>query len=116
VQHNDAIKEHQMRFAGPFYADDVHPWYASKRVARGGARLAKAAERAAPDIVSVERTARRLRAAAIASLLERFFDWIDRSARNARRRRVEEYLAQSTDAADLERRMRQLERRGELFG
>ena len=51
------------------------------------------------------------------TLFERIWDglksvalWIDEKSRQAQYRRVERYLAQSTDLADLERRIRQLER------
>jgi len=37
-------------------------------------------------------------------------DWIDRKARDAHYRQIEGYLSQATDHADLERRLRDLER------
>ena len=40
--------------------------------------------------------------------------WIDESSRQAHYRQVEAYLAQSTDHADLERRIRTLERSNQL--
>ena len=36
--------------------------------------------------------------------------WIEKTSRDAHYRRIESYLAQSTDHADLERRLRDLER------
>lgn len=42
--------------------------------------------------------------------ISRFFDWLNSTAANAERRRKEAYLAQATDAADLEYRIRELER------
>jgi hypothetical protein len=40
--------------------------------------------------------------------------WIDEKSREAHYRRIDSYLAQSTDHADLERRMRDLERSSQL--
>jgi len=42
--------------------------------------------------------------------LKSFALWIDEKSRQAQYRRVERYLAQSNDLAELERRIRQLER------
>ena len=47
---------------------------------------------------------------AVWSALRSFVLWLDKKSREAHYRRVEGYLAQSTDHADLERRMRDLER------
>lgn len=44
-------------------------------------------------------------------IVKRLFAWLERNARAAREREIESYLAQATDAADLENRMRRLERR-----
>jgi hypothetical protein len=44
-----------------------------------------------------------------------FFDWIDRSSRDARYRQIEGYLSKATDLADLERRQRDLERSHQYF-
>lgn len=59
-----------------------------------------------------------MRAELIADLFSRLFRWIDRSLWRARQRDVEHYLSQATDAADLERRMRALERlpRSDVLG
>ncbi len=51
----------------------------------------------------------------IVRALRSFFDWIDRSARDARYRQIEGYLSQATDLADLERRQRNLERSHQYF-
>ena len=40
--------------------------------------------------------------------------WIDEKSREAHYRRIDSYLAQSSDHADLERRMRDLERSSQL--
>ncbi len=68
------------------------------------------------NAADIDRRARRLRAFSIAALVNSLFDWAEAWARAAWRRRAEAYLAQATDLADLEQRMRRLERRGELFG
>ena len=39
-----------------------------------------------------------------------FVEWIDRKSRDAHYRQIESYLSQATDHADLERRLRDLER------
>ncbi|MBI4292574.1 MAG: DUF3563 family protein [Betaproteobacteria bacterium] len=54
-------------------------------------------------------------ASPIVAAFQSFFDWIDRSARDARYRQIEGYLSQSTDLADLERRQRNLERNHQYF-
>lgn len=63
------------------------------------------------DLKAVEARAHRLRAEYLGGLLRRFFDWLERDARRARHRRIEQYLAGATDLADLEQRMRMLARR-----
>jgi|GEM_PF-1540265 len=63
------------------------------------------------DLRAVEAHAHRLRAEYLGGLLRRLFDWLERDARRARQRRIEQYLASATDLADLEQRMRMLARR-----
>lgn len=41
--------------------------------------------------------------------------WLDEKSREGHYRRIEAYLAQSTDHADLERRLRDLERGNQLY-
>jgi hypothetical protein len=67
------------------------------------------------DILDIERRARELRAKAIGDLFSRFFRAIEHSLWRAQQRDMEDYLAQATDNADLERRMRNLER-SEFYG
>jgi hypothetical protein len=43
--------------------------------------------------------------------MQRFLAWLERSAQLRGEREIESYLAQAADAADLENRLRQLERR-----
>lgn len=59
----------------------------------------------------IEARARQARAQYIGGLLRRLFEWVEGSARRARERRIEQYLAGATDLADLEHRMRALARR-----
>ena len=60
------------------------------------------------DVV-IER-ARRERNEEVARLVRRFFAWIEAGFESARRRDVDRLLSRSTDLADLERRMRDMER------
>jgi len=66
------------------------------------------------DVRAVEERARALRGKTIAGLLARFGQWLEARLRPGPRRDVEAYLAQATDHADLERRLRDVERRNEL--
>jgi hypothetical protein len=66
------------------------------------------------DSFEIERRARALRAAAMRSMLISFWSWVERSFEAARRRRDEEYLARSQSVAELEARLRKLERSGQL--
>ena len=115
-----------MRFEGPLYEGDsvLRPGPAFSQDASGSVKETSAApemvQRAtAPkalvedlDLQAIEARARALRAEAIrtwvASWGERLTAWLE----SARRRRDEEYLAQSQTHAELEMRMRELERRG----
>jgi hypothetical protein len=47
----------------------------------------------------------------MSSLVKQLIAWLERNAHAAREREIERYLSQATDAADLENRIRQLERR-----
>lgn len=117
-----------MRITGPLYEGDglIHLWAGSKRTAGALAKAGKGALReterlqattpAATDFSAIERGARRMRAAAVAWVVQNAFGAIERWAQRGRRREIDAYLAQATDPADLEHRMRQLERRGALLG
>jgi hypothetical protein len=117
-----------MRVTGPLYEGDglIHLWVGSKRVAGALAKSAKQAQRDAEklpnadhqisDFASIERAARQMRAEAIAWFVRNALERIERWARHARRSDSEAFLAQSTDLADLERRIRLLERRSALPG
>jgi uncharacterized protein DUF3563 len=66
------------------------------------------------DIRAIEARARALRREAVSALLARFGRWLEARLRPGVRRDVEAYLAQSTDHADLERRLRDVERKDQL--
>jgi len=69
------------------------------------------------DLRVIEASARRARAEYLATLLRRLFHWMECGAQRSRQRRIEQYLANATDLADVEHRMRVLARRGsELLG
>jgi hypothetical protein len=117
-----------MRVTGPLYEGDglIHRWVGSKRVAGALAKSANRAQRDAEklpnanrqisDFASIERAARQMRAEAIAWFVRNALERIERWARRARQRDSDAFLAQSTDLADLERRIRLLERRSTLLG
>jgi Protein of unknown function (DUF3563) len=69
------------------------------------------------DIMAVEREARALRARVLGLMFRRIGRAIERAVWRARQRDVEKYLAKSSDLADLERRMREIEQgRGSSLG
>lgn len=69
----------------------------------------------AVDLAKIEARARALRAVAIADYIERAWGWLGGTFDRARRRREEEYLARAQNLADLEDRLRKLERKGQLL-
>lgn len=46
----------------------------------------------------------------MSKIVKHLFDWLERNAHRCREREIEGYLSQATDAADLESRIRRLER------
>ncbi|HEY6862546.1 MAG TPA: DUF3563 family protein [Burkholderiales bacterium] len=66
------------------------------------------------DTRAIEARARALRGETLKALVARFGQWLEASLRPGPRRDVEAYLAQSTDHADLERRLRDVERKNQL--
>jgi hypothetical protein len=70
---------------------------------------------ASVDLAKIEARARVLRAAAVADYLARAWDWLGGQLDRARRRREEEYLARAQSLAELEDRLRKLERQGQLL-
>jgi len=77
-------------------------------------KTSSSAEPQRVDIADIERQARALRAATVRAALASFWAWVERSFETARRRRVEDYLARSQSVAELEARLRQLERGSHL--
>jgi hypothetical protein len=69
------------------------------------------------DIMAIEREARAMRARVVALMFRQVGRAIERAVWRARQRDVEKYLAKSSDLADLERRMREIEQgRGSSLG
>ena len=67
--------------------------------------------------IAIEREARQMRARALTLMFRRIGRAIERAAWRLRERDIERYLAKSSDLADLERRIRDLERgRGSGLG
>lgn len=115
-----------MRFEGPLYEGDsvLRPGPAFSQDTASGSEapsstpemvqraIAPEALEDSLDLQVIEARARAMRAEAIrvwfAGLVERLTTWME----SARRRRDEEYLARSQSHAELEARMRELERRG----
>jgi hypothetical protein len=94
-----------MRNIVPLYEGDGYLHY------RGPATR-KSAEPS--DVRAIEQRARALRREEIAVLLRRAVEWFEAKLRDSQRQDVEDYLAKATDHADLERRMRDVERRTRL--
>jgi hypothetical protein len=61
------------------------------------------------DICEIERRARQARAETVGGLFARLFNWLDARVQRANYRELERYLGESTDLADLERRIRRIE-------
>ena len=61
------------------------------------------------DLREVERRARQARAETVGALFARLFNWLDACIQRAKYRELERYLGESTDLADLERRIRRIE-------
>lgn len=57
---------------------------------------------------AIEREARALRGKVLGELVQRFFNWAERTAWKARQRDYTTALSRATDHADLERRMKAL--------
>ena len=79
-----------MKFTGPFYEGDgyIHRRFATKLAAGAASRIAKSAEGRALSARGMGRLALKLRARTLSALVGRFFAWMERGAREARRREV----------------------------
>jgi hypothetical protein len=71
--------------------------------------------RRAPSVEDIEREARKMRAVFVGAFFRRIFDWLERWAYASWQRERERHLAQASDLADLERRMRNLDARRNSF-
>lgn len=104
----------------PLYEGDGHFHRPTPSLLQDGAtaRAAKRSTRTPEALLSIELQARQLRAATLQAMLNRFYDWLGHRSREVLRGRAEAYLSRSTDVADLERRMRMIERpdRMRIFG
>jgi hypothetical protein len=60
------------------------------------------------DFAEIDKRARRKRVVFLGGMFARLFDRIDASIRRAKYRELEKYLGESTDLADLERRLRHI--------
>ena len=96
-----------MRAAYPLYEGDGYLHYRN-------ANVRSTADAETPDWHVVEQRARELRREYIGQLFSRLTAWFEARLQNAKRRDVEDYLAKSTDHADLERRLKEVERGGRL--
>jgi uncharacterized protein DUF3563 len=97
-----------MKTAYPLYEGDGYLHYRDARTSKPKAPTEGV------DLRAIEQRARALRREVISNLLARFGDWLGSKLQSGRRRDVEAYLAQATDHADLERRLRDVERKNQL--
>lgn len=111
-----------MRFEGPLYEGDglIRPGPAFANDQRGGVEapvqepkmVQRGTSKRTVDLVEIESRARKMRAEFIRGWLARLGAWVTGWLESASRRRAEEYLARAQSHAELESRMRDLERRG----
>ncbi|MGH8680003.1 MAG: RSP_7527 family protein [Burkholderiales bacterium] len=89
--------------------------HSTPKIPQRSSSIGAATDSAVVDIAEIEARARALRAEAIAELAGRAWTWLGTYFERARRRREEEYLARSQSLAELEHRLRKLERQGHLL-
>ena len=109
----DSIIRHGPTTSPEPVADQLQT-HSTPKILRRSRALA-APSRPALDIAEIEARARALRAAAIADLVSCAWSWLGGSFERGRRRREEEYLARAQNLAELEHRLRKLERQGHLL-
>jgi hypothetical protein len=97
-----------MRVTYPLYEGDGYLHF------RGTNTAKPATATVGVDVRALDERAHALRRDAISGLFARLGQWLETVLQSGRRRDVEAYLAQSTDHADLERRLRDVERKNEL--
>ena len=102
-----------MRSTLPLYEGDgyVHPAPGGVTAKAGASASFTAPMTESVDVWEIEQRAKAMRRAVIGDALRRFGDWIGKKLRSAAQRDLENYLSQSTGHADLERRLREFERR-----
>src|SRR5262249_55477958 len=95
-----------MRITYPLYEGDGYLHYRAAPV--------KSTADKTIDVRAIEQRAKALRREVLASLLARFGNWLETKLQSVRGRETYEYLSRATDHADLERRLREVERKGKL--
>lgn len=68
-----------------------------------------------PGIGEIEHQARKMRGEVIAELIGNFVAWVRRKALESRSAALDDYLSHSTSLADIERRLREVERNGSFL-
>ena len=96
-----------MRITYPLYEGDGYLHYRDTTPAKP-----RASE--GVDMRALDQRARALRRETLAALFARLGQWLEAALQSGRRRDVEAYLAKATDHADLERRLRDIERKDQL--
>lgn len=66
-------------------------------------------------IRDLELQARKMRGEVVAELLGKFVAWVRRKALESRSAALDDYLSRSTSLADIERRLREIERNGNFL-
>jgi hypothetical protein len=102
-----------MRLATPLYEGDSIIRQGPRPVERIDAEAHTTpnfVQRNSPSLREIEALARAHRAVAVAVYAKRFWRWLVAQFDGARRSHQDAYLAQSQSLAELERRMRELER------
>lgn len=100
------------------YAKNSLPLYEGDGYLHGGpasSRKGRDLPLAWKEAAEIEREAHRLRGEALAGLFARLFTWLRTKLARARTSALEDYLARASSLADVERRLREVEREGRLF-
>jgi Protein of unknown function (DUF3563) len=95
-----------MRVAYPLYEGDGYLHFRATKTAKPAT--------VGVDVRALDERAHALRREAISGLFARLGQWLETVLQSGRRRDVEAYLAKATDHADLERRLRDVERKDQL--
>lgn len=103
---------------GNMYAKNAMPLYEGDGYLHTGPTPSGKAGDAQPrwvDSYEIEREARRLRGEVMAALVGRLYARVKARIRRARTSALDDYLARSSSLADVERRLRDVERDGRYF-